>query len=150
MKDEVPDQDVTPSVTRAELRKKRQVAACSAMLTFLTKEQISGDTELVQYSESIRRDLAEQERLALLWILMDTLPPDYAEFACQQWFMGKGMPGAAIMDDPMADARFWASDANAKELSAYAVACFNRMSAKRQSEFLVWAQKQVETKGQSP
>lgn len=48
---------------------------------------------------------------------------------------GAGSPLAAL-DDIVSEAEFWADMADASEIDAYCLTCFNRMPANRQDEFL--------------
>ena len=134
--------DATPDVTARELFERRVQVAARLMLRFVLTGCQEKDAEL--FSMSVARDLTEYERGALVAMLLNTFPPDVAESLCQAWFRGAGFPSATLMDDAMSDARFWAGGANAKELDAYAVACFTRMSQGRKAQFLEWAKGKVE------
>lgn len=131
-------------VTASELRLKRVAAGCQLLFRHIAKAD-DGDRTL--YAMNLRGDLTEEDRLRLLSVILDTFPPDLAERACQGWFEGAGYPGAAMMDNPVSDARFWADSANSKEIDAYAMACVKRMSPKRRGQFAEWVKKQTEGDG---
>lgn len=122
-------------VTAQSIRQTRATAAMRMVLNFLLEppEDRSG------HAANLARDLSEDDRIRLLWLFMDTFPGHIAEQAAQAFFEGVGYPGASIMEDPREDAKFWAGQANPKEVDAFAMACFNRMSKNRRHQFLQWA-----------
>jgi len=131
-------------VTACDLRIKRIVAAWRMMFRFIEK---ADDKDRDLYALNLCRDLTEDDRVRILELILDTFPPDMAESVCMEWFRGAGYPGAGLMDSPVADARFWAQQANSKEIDAYAMACVHRMSPQRRRQFSAWIQKQLEKKG---
>lgn len=137
------DHDKEKQVTAEDLFKARTNAAARMMLSYVHKG-CPGGHEAELYALNLCRDLGEFERGALAALMLSTFPADMAERLCQAWFEGAGYPSAKLMDDPRADARFWASDANSKEIGAYAMACFERMSPKRKAEFSKWVHSQIE------
>lgn len=127
-------------LTADEIRQKRQNAAARMMLRYIG----AGETERKDrdlYAMNLARDLSETDRVMLLEVLFQTFPPDIMEVLAQSFFTEAGMPGVELMEDPMADAKFWADGANAKELKAYAIACFRKMAPKTRQSFLEWAKK---------
>lgn len=88
-------------------------------------------------------NLTDRERADLVHLLLPTFRPDMAENVVREGFKGAGWPAPLMMDDPMPEAKLWAEDANAHEVSAYAVACFSKMTAGKKRKFLAWAEKQI-------
>jgi len=129
--------DTPQSFTGKELKLKRHTAAAKLVLSLLQKD-LRNQKDHPLYSINLGRDLTDDERVTLTWVLLDTFPADQMEEIVRTWFENKGMPGVSLMDDPRADAKFWASDANGRELSAYAAASFNQMSPKAKAAFRSW------------
>lgn len=125
-------------VTAQELRNKRIVAAARMIARFLLVDMNDRQQQPL-YALNLTADLTEDERIALAMLLLGTFPADRAEAVAKMHFEGVGFPGATIMEDPMEDAKYWAEMANAKELGAYAAACFLKMTPARRQGFLKWA-----------
>lgn len=141
------DMSETPiPATTEELRKTRQLAAYKALLAFTMTSDMRAPHDFDTMADRVRADLTENERLELLDILIRSFPADIAEAAVKANFEGQGWPEPTLMDDPRADAQFWASGANAREIGAYAVACFNVMSPKRRTDFCKWVSEKVQGK----
>lgn len=122
-------------MTPEEGRKKRILAACRMVLKFLmTRPEKDADL----YALNLTKDLTEAERMGLLFLLLATFPADQAADLVTEYFDGAGIP-TSLMDDPWGDAKFWAQNANAKELSAFSAACFDQMSKQKRVQFLEWA-----------
>lgn len=127
-------------VTAKSLRLKRIGGAFRMMMEFvITGPKKQNERDL--YALNVMKDMTESERIDLMGLLISTFPADVAENVVQTWFEGAGYPMAALMEDPIADARLWADGANRKELDAYAVASFDKMSPSRRQQFLKWAQR---------
>lgn len=120
-------------------RAKRTAAACRVMLSILQADRWTQD-DINLLRAHLMTDLGETEREMLVAVLVNTFPPDLAEGVCQRAFLGAGYPKPALMEDSLSDARMWAGDANAKELAAYCMASFERMTPKRRADFLKWAE----------
>ena len=133
-----------PVVTAGDIRAKRLLVATRLLLRGLMTDELGAAESRGLYAMNLRGDLSEEERANVAFTFLETFSPDIAEALCQQWFKGAGFPGASLMENPVSDARFWSDGANPKEIDAYAMACFKRMSATRQKQFLEWAQKKVQ------
>ena len=126
------------AITMAEYRQKRVGAALRMLLNLLLQDEVSqSDFELT--AVNLSSGLNEAEREMLVHLLISSMPADTAESVCRQAFRGAGYPTPALMDDALSEARFWALDANSKELGAYAMACVEQMSTERRAAFLKWA-----------
>lgn len=128
-----------PQVSSVELRKKRIQSGAAQIFKYLFEGRPS-DQVFDAHVLTLGGSLTELERASLIELLLWTFPPDQAEELCRSWFKDAGHPSAQLMDDPREDAKFWASGATSREVSAYAAACFNRMSPKRKGEFVKWAE----------
>lgn len=130
-----PETPVPEGETGSTLRAKRATVAMRMALNFILHPPESREA----HASNIARDLGEEDRIRLLWLLMDTFPPHIAEQAAQTFFEGAGYPGVSLMADCKAEAKLWAADANPQEVDIYARACFNRMPPQRRALFLEWA-----------
>lgn len=137
--------DQPKALTGKELRLKRHTGAAQMVLNLLQQDLQDQDQQRL-YSINLASSLSEQERIVLAWVLIDTFPADVAETIAQTWFEGQGMPGVSLTEDPRTDAKFWASDANARELSSYAAAAFNQMSPKAKQSFAEFVNSKVNGK----
>lgn len=124
------------SVGPEDLKLKRRIAALRMMAAYLSDE--SPDRGL--YAMNVKQDLTDRERSMLLRLFMDTFPPDQAEEIVRDALKGAGYPSPVLTDDALSDARFWASQANANELKAYAMACVERMSKGLLAGFKKWVE----------
>ncbi len=127
------------NTTPTDLRLKRIQAAARSLFRFVV-DRVDTPGEAGLYASLLRHDLTETERTYLVGLLIETFPPDIAAEVCRTWFKARGIPSLQLMDDPTLDAEFWANGANAKEIDAYAVACFGKMSRDRRRQFLKWCQ----------
>lgn len=125
----------------AEYRKTRIVGAGRVILALLMNERPTTDDFLLTVT-NLSAGLSETERELLLHAIITSLPADTAETLVRGAFEGAGYPRPALMEDSLSDARFWAGDANSKELGAYAMACFERMTPQRRADFIKWAEAQ--------
>lgn len=130
-------------MTADEVRQKRHIAAMRLLFAFV--KELPGDRDL--YAMNLRGDLSEVERAQLIAVLLDTFPADIAEQQLSAWFSEAGSPMPSFDDNYLADARFWSGMACAKELGAYAIACFENMSDKRKREFAQWVNAKVPANG---
>lgn len=97
-------------------------------LTLGTPEAWAG----FRYVAGVR--LSEGERAMMAYFALTALRPENADLTACTAIGSAGDPLPAFLGG-MEDARHWAKWANASELKAYALACFEAMSAKDQAAF---------------
>lgn len=78
--------------------------------------------------------LSEGERAMMAYFTLTALRPESADRTACTAIGSAGDPLPTFLGG-MEDARHWAKWANARELKAYAIACFEAMSAKDQAAF---------------
>ncbi|QIE40498.1 hypothetical protein G5B39_10490 [Rhodobacteraceae bacterium SC52] len=83
--------------------------------------------------------LTEQERAAMSWAVLGSLPDDTAARVIEKTFPGAGMP-VPLMGSIVEQAAFWADRAEPNEREAYCLATFSVMPPARQVAFLEFVQ----------
>ena len=121
------------------LARKRIIAAHQLLAKWSLRPESESDADIDIWALQLRASLTDAERARLFDVLATSFAPDHFYFIAKRHLDGAGAPTLGLLDDPTADAKFWADMANTKELTAYAAVSFNRMSPSRQSAFLKWA-----------
>lgn len=134
---------MTDQPSMEDLRKKRVLAGMQMLTSIVVAGRPEKMDDYGMCVASLRADLTEAQRTDLLFMLIRSFPADVAEDVCKLAFIGAGWPQPSLMGDPLSDARFWASDANSKELKAYAIACADRMSPSGKKALHEWLGKKV-------
>lgn len=119
-----------------DIRRKR-IMAGGRYLTNLLLDPTDKDLNLI--IANLIGDFSESDRELLVNLMVMTFQADIADQVVVKAFEGAGYPTPTLCGDPLPEARMWAEDANAKELSSYAMATFERMSTEKRRKFLSWA-----------
>lgn len=130
----------------ADMRKARRIEAAKRILAFMKRDGNLSDEDWLLWAVHLQSDLTERERASLVLLLLRTFTPDEAESIVQTAFQGNGWPLPTLGEDPLPDARMWAEDASPKEISAWAMACVDRMHKGKLRKFVDWAQKRMEAR----
>jgi hypothetical protein len=107
---------------------KRQSKMLGYCLTLGTARAWSG------FSAVAATRMTEEERVALAFAALQSLPPQLAELAARAALQAAGAPVPAFLNE-MSTARTWANAATTAELKAYTLAGFEAMSAADQAAF---------------
>ncbi len=97
------------------------------------------DTVWPRLSLMWRRCLSPDVRAKLALLALDACEEDHAQNIAGHVLSGSVAPVAPFLS-PMDEAAFWADLATPDELDAYCLASFNRMSGRRQADFLGFVQ----------
>jgi hypothetical protein len=134
--------------TMDDLRKARRINAAKRILAFVKRDGNLTDEDWLLWVVHLQAELTERERAALVMLLLRTFTPDEAESVIQAAFKGAGWPLPTLGDgDHLADARMWAEDASPKEVSAWGMACVDRMPKSKLAKFVEWAKGRLEARG---
>lgn len=102
-----------------------------------------GDSdEWLASKDKLQEHLTETDLATLAFIALRCLPDDLAAQAADSALGYSGGPPVPLDDNVMQDARWWADGASERELKAYAIASYHRMSPAARDGFKTWALKQ--------
>lgn len=98
-----------------------------------------GDTdEWLAAKDEIQEHLTETDLASLAFVSLRCLPDDVAMQVSDSAMGLMGAPVPPLNDDVMQDARWWADGASERELKAYSIACYHRMSPRAREGFRKW------------